>query len=67
MTRGFAEAERNAALERSMRFGAARLVWAIFEQRRYAEQLDPAALAMLQVSFNILKDPAQAVVDLLYA
>jgi hypothetical protein len=64
-TRGFAEAERVRALERSMRFAAARLIWAVFEQRRYATQLDPAALALLQVSFNILKNPAQAVVDLL--
>lgn len=64
-TRGFAEAERQPALERSMRFGAARLVWAAFEQRLYAAQLDPAAMALLQVSLNILKNPAQAVADLL--
>jgi hypothetical protein len=66
-TRGFAEAARTGALERSMRFGAARLVWAVFEQRLYTTQLDPAALALLQVSLNILKNPAQAVVDLLGA
>jgi aminoglycoside phosphotransferase (APT) family kinase protein len=66
-TRGFAEAEHKRALERSMRFGAARLVWSVFEQRLYMTQLDPAALALLQVSLNILKNPAQAVVDLLGA
>jgi hypothetical protein len=66
-TRGFAEGERRRALERSMRFGAARLVWAVFEQRRFAAQLDAAALALLQVSLNILKNPARAVVDLLDA
>ncbi|HEX3524734.1 MAG TPA: phosphotransferase [Stellaceae bacterium] len=66
-TRGFAEAERGRALERSMRFGAARLVWAVFEQRLYATQLDPGALALLQVSLNILKNPAQALLDLLGA
>ena len=66
-TRGFAEGDRKPALERSMRFGAARLVWAAFEQRLYATQLDPAAMALLQVSLNILKNPAQAVTDLLNA
>jgi hypothetical protein len=65
-TRGFAEAERGRALERSMRF-AAGLVWSVFEQRLYMTQLDPAGLALLQVSLNILKNPAQAVVDLLGA
>jgi hypothetical protein len=66
-TRGFAHAEQRRALERSMRFGAARLVWAVFERRLYTTQLDPAAFALLQVSLNILKSPAQAVVDLLGA
>jgi hypothetical protein len=64
-TRGFATAERQPALERSMRFGAARLVWAAIEQRLYASQLDGTATALLQVSLNILKNPAQAVTDLL--
>jgi hypothetical protein len=66
-TRGFAEGDRKPALERSMRFGAARLVWAAFEQRVYATELDPAGTAVLQVSLNILKNPAQAVADLLDA
>jgi hypothetical protein len=65
--RCFSAGERAGALERSMRFGAARLVWAVFEQRRFAARLDPAALALLQVSLNILKNPAQAVLDLLGA
>jgi hypothetical protein len=65
--RGFGEDDRKRVLERSMRFGAARLVWSVFEQRLYMTQLDPAALALLQVSLNILKNPAQAVVDLLGA
>jgi Ser/Thr protein kinase RdoA (MazF antagonist) len=64
-TRGFAEAERGQTLERSMRFAAGRLVWSAFEQRVHAKQLDAASLALLQVSFNILRDPAQAVRDLL--
>jgi Ser/Thr protein kinase RdoA (MazF antagonist) len=63
-TRGFAEAERGRALERSMRFAAARMVWAAFEQRVHASRLDPSGLALLQVSLNILKNPAQAARDL---
>ena len=46
-----------------MRFGAARLTWSAIEQRLYVSQLDPAATALLQVSFNILKDPPRAVRD----
>jgi Phosphotransferase enzyme family len=64
-TRGFGEDQRKHELERCMRFGAARLVWAAVEQRLYAPQLDPAAAALLQVSLNVLKDPARAVKDLL--
>jgi hypothetical protein len=59
--------EPRPALERSMRFGAARLVWSAVEQRLYVGLLDAAALALLQVSLNILKNPAQAVRDLLDA
>jgi aminoglycoside phosphotransferase (APT) family kinase protein len=66
-TRGFAEAEQGRALERSMRFAAARMVWGAFEQRVYARQLDPSGLALLQVSLNILKNPPQSVGDLLGA
>jgi hypothetical protein len=63
--RGFAEDQRRRELERCMCFGAARLVWAAVEQRLYAPQFDPAAAALLQVSLNVLKDPARAVRDLL--
>lgn len=64
-TRNFTEDERRRELERCMRFGAARLVWAALEQRLYATQLDPGAAALLQVSLNILQDPAKAVTELL--
>jgi len=47
-----------------MRFGTARLVWSPIEQRLYVPQLDPAASALLQVSLNVLKDPARAVREL---
>jgi Phosphotransferase enzyme family len=64
-TRGFNEAEGRSQIERCMRFGAARLVWAAIEQRLYAPHLDPAAAALLQVSFNILRDPPKAMAELL--
>jgi hypothetical protein len=40
-------------------------VWSAIEQRLYVSQLDPAASALLQVSLNVLKDPARAVRELL--
>jgi hypothetical protein len=64
-TRKFGKAQGRHELERSMRFGAARLVWSAIEQRLYVPQLDPAATALLQVSLNVLKDPARAVRELL--
>lgn len=64
-TRGFGAAQGRVELERCMRFGAARLAWSAVEQRLYAPQIDPAAAAMLQVSLNVLKDPARAVRELL--
>jgi hypothetical protein len=64
-TRKFGAALSRSELERSIRFGAARLVWSAIEQRLYVPQLDPAATALLQVSLNVLKDPARAVKELL--
>jgi hypothetical protein len=64
-TRDFSVDQRKAELERCMRFGAARLVWAALEQRLFVPQLDPAATALLQVSMNVLQDPARAVTELL--
>ena len=66
-TRRFARDQSKSELERCMRFGAARLVWAAIEQRLYVSQLDPAASALLQVSLNVLKDPPRAVRELLGA
>lgn len=66
-TRGFGEAQGRSELERCMRFGAARLVWSAIEQRLYVPQLDPTGTALLQVSLNVLKDPARAVKELLDA
>ena len=64
-TRGLSESERKPSVARSLRFAAARLVWTAAEQRVHASQLDRAGMALLQVSFNILKDPGRAVTDLL--
>jgi hypothetical protein len=50
-----------------MRFAAARLVWSGVEQRVHVGQFDAPALALLQVSRNILQDPARAVADFLNA
>jgi hypothetical protein len=66
-TRRFTRDQSRSELERCMRFGAARLVWAALEQRLYVSQLDPAASALLQVSLNVLKDPPRAVRELLGA
>lgn len=66
-TRGFDAARSQGELERCMRFGAARLVWSAIEQRLYVPQLDPTGTALLQVSLNVLKDPARAVRELLDA
>jgi hypothetical protein len=63
--RGFGAIQRGQELERCMRFGAARLVWAALEQRLHAAQLDPAATALLQVSLNVLENPPRAVAELL--
>jgi len=63
--RDFDAARQRSELERCMRFGAARLAWAAVEQRLYAPQLDLSGSAMLQVSLNILKNPARAVSELL--
>jgi Phosphotransferase enzyme family len=64
-TRQFSADQSGGELERCVRFGAARLVWSAIEQRLYVPQLDPAATALLQVSLNVLKDPARAVRELL--
>ena len=66
-TRGFDAERGRRELERCMRFGAARLAWSAVEQRLYVPELDPTATALLQVSLNVLKDPARAVRELLDA
>jgi aminoglycoside phosphotransferase (APT) family kinase protein len=62
------ELERVAAetlLVRSMQYGAARMIQTAYESMQYSPQISPNALCLLQVSFNILKEPKEAVTHLL--
>jgi hypothetical protein len=65
--RGIPTDKRAAELQRCMRFGAARLALSAIERCMSVPQLDAFATAYLQVSLNILQDPARAVRDLLDA
>jgi thiamine kinase-like enzyme len=58
-------AAAQALLIRSVRYGAARMIQTAYETMQYAPQISPNALGLLQVSFNVLKDPKQAVTHLL--
>jgi hypothetical protein len=62
------ELERGAAeafLARSVKYGAARMIQTAYESMQYSPQISPNALALLQVSFNILKEPKRAITQLL--
>jgi hypothetical protein len=48
-----------------MRFGAARMIQTAYETMQFSPQISPHALCMLQVSFNILREPSEAVSHLL--
>jgi len=63
--REFHGARRDAELERCMRFAAAKLAWSTAEQCAQSPALDPVARAALQVSLNVVADPARAVRELL--
>lgn len=64
-TREVVEAEQVAVLQRSMSYGAARMLQTAFEYMHYSPQITVNALSLLQVSLNILNDPGSAVQDLL--
>ena len=51
-------------LARSVRFGAARMVQSAFECLYFAPEMTQHAICMLQLSLNILKDPAGALENL---
>lgn len=65
---GMLELERAAAdllLVRSVKYGAARMIQTAYESMQYSPQILPSALGLLQVSFNILKEPKKAATQLL--
>ncbi len=63
--RGLGEVERDAVLRRSVGCGAARMLQTAFEYMYFSPQITTNALAMLQVSLNILADPRAAAADFL--
>jgi hypothetical protein len=64
-TRPMSDAERQDTLVRSAGYGAARMLQTAFEYMYYTPQITPNALALLQVSLNILTDPRGAARELL--
>jgi hypothetical protein len=52
-------------LQKAVQFGAARLIQTAMEQMQTAVQLTGNTLAMLQLCYNILARPEQAIVHLL--
>lgn len=64
-TRGLSDAEAREALERSVSYGAARMIQTAYEYMFYAPQITASALYLLQLSLNILKSPKEAIVSLL--
>lgn len=65
--RGLERGRARRLLERSMKYAAARMVQSVFEIAIYSAQLNPAAIRVLQLSYNILADPQEAVESLLAA
>jgi hypothetical protein len=64
-TRGLGAEEARAALERSVGYGAARMIQTAYEYMFYAPQITASALYLLQLSLNILKSPREATASLL--
>ena len=52
-------------LIRSINYGAARMILTAYEALQYSPQVSPHALALLQVSLNILKEPRRAASQIL--
>lgn len=59
--RGFGRATSRRYLERCMACAAARMVQTAYEGIQRSPQITPQALCQLQMSMNILRDPAAAV------
>jgi len=60
-SRQLAEAEARPLLERSMLCAAARIIQTAYEGIQQSAEITPQALCQLQMSMNILSDPATAV------
>ena len=63
--RGTTAAEARAMLISSMKFGAARMIQTAYESMQFSPQISANALCLLQVSFNVLREPSDAVTHLL--
>jgi hypothetical protein len=64
-TRGLNHEEARDALERSVVYGAARMIQTAYEYMFHAPQITTSALYLLQLSLNILKSPREATASLL--
>ncbi|MET0646830.1 MAG: hypothetical protein ABW208_09435 [Pyrinomonadaceae bacterium] len=64
-TRGLSNDEARDALERSVSYGAARMIQTAYEYMFHAPQITTSALYLLQLSLNILKSPREATASLL--
>jgi len=64
-TRGLGSEEARDALERSVTYGAARMIQTAYEYMFHAPQITTSALYLLQLSLNILKSPGEATASLL--
>jgi hypothetical protein len=64
-TRGLGSEEARDALERSVAYGAARMIQTAYECMFHAPQITTSALYLLQLSLNILKSPREATASLL--
>lgn len=64
-TRGLNREEARDALERSVSYGAARMIQTAYEYMFHAPQITTSALYLLQLSLNILKSPREATASLL--
>lgn len=64
-TRGLDRVAAEQLLTASMKFGAARMIQSAYEAMQFSAQISPHALCLLQVSFNILREPREAVIHLL--
>jgi hypothetical protein len=58
-------AEQTRLLERSVRYAAARMIQTVYEYMHQSPQITNHALCLMQVSFNMLSRPREALHELL--